>query len=131
MDATQGRAPQDEVGDIFHNLESERSSIPETSMMESKGRGVLDTPLEPVIGLAEGETRWRSMTMVGGHGASAPSRKNGLLRNREPFRPYRQGSSIALVMPIRMPATISGLFCRACSAIGGASSARPLCLSVI
>jgi hypothetical protein len=24
--------------------------------IESKGRGVLDTPLEPVIGLAEGET---------------------------------------------------------------------------
>jgi hypothetical protein len=30
--------------------------------METKIRGVLDTPLEPVIGLAEGETRWRSMT---------------------------------------------------------------------
>ncbi len=30
--------------------------------MESKSCGVLDTPLEPVIGLAEGETRWRSMT---------------------------------------------------------------------
>ena len=26
----------------------------------SKGRG--DTPLEPVIGLAKGETRWRMMT---------------------------------------------------------------------
>jgi hypothetical protein len=24
--------------------------------------GVLDTPTEPVIGLAEGETRWRGMT---------------------------------------------------------------------
>jgi hypothetical protein len=31
--------------------------------MESKSCGVLDTPLEPVIGLAEGETRWRSMTV--------------------------------------------------------------------
>jgi len=31
-------------------------------MIEPKGRGVLDTPLEPVIGLAGGETRWRSMT---------------------------------------------------------------------
>jgi hypothetical protein len=30
--------------------------------MESKGSGVLDTPLEPVIGLAEGEIRWRGMT---------------------------------------------------------------------
>src|SRR3982074_520847 len=27
-----------------------------------RGRGVLDAPLEPVIGLAEGETRWRGMT---------------------------------------------------------------------
>ena len=26
------------------------------------GRGVLDTPPEPVIGLAKGETRWRGMT---------------------------------------------------------------------
>jgi len=25
-------------------------------------RGVLDAPTEPVIGLAEGETRWRGMT---------------------------------------------------------------------
>ena len=30
--------------------------------MELIGRGVLDAPLEPVIGLAEGETRWRGMT---------------------------------------------------------------------
>jgi hypothetical protein len=32
-------------------------------MIESIGRGVLDTP--PVIWLAEGETRWRSMTAYG------------------------------------------------------------------
>jgi hypothetical protein len=32
--------------------------------MESKSCGVLDTPLEPVIGLAEGETRWLSMTVI-------------------------------------------------------------------
>jgi hypothetical protein len=32
--------------------------------MESRSRSVSDTPLEPVIGLAEGETRWRSMTTV-------------------------------------------------------------------
>jgi hypothetical protein len=31
-------------------------------MIESRSRGVLDAPLEPVIGLAEGETRWRGMT---------------------------------------------------------------------
>jgi hypothetical protein len=30
---------------------------------ESQDLGVLDAPLEPVIGLAEGETRWRGMTL--------------------------------------------------------------------
>ena len=34
----------------------------ETPVMESKSSGVLDTPLEPAIGLAEGETRWLAMT---------------------------------------------------------------------
>jgi hypothetical protein len=38
--------------------------------MESKSRSILDTPLEPVIGLAEGETRWRSMTVLGGAGVT-------------------------------------------------------------
>jgi hypothetical protein len=33
-------------------------------MMESRNRSVLDAPLEPVIGLAEGETRWRGMTVI-------------------------------------------------------------------
>ena len=31
-------------------------------MIESRGRGVLDAPPEPVIGLAAGEARWRGMT---------------------------------------------------------------------
>jgi len=30
--------------------------------LEPRRRGVLDSPPEPVIGLAEGETRWRGMT---------------------------------------------------------------------
>ena len=34
--------------------------------MESKSCRVLDTPLEPVIGLAGGETRWRCMTVFAG-----------------------------------------------------------------
>jgi hypothetical protein len=33
-------------------------------VIEPKGRGVLDTALELVIGLADGETRWRGMTVV-------------------------------------------------------------------
>lgn len=32
--------------------------------MESKGRGVLDTPLELVIGRRYAPTRWRGMTAV-------------------------------------------------------------------
>lgn len=32
--------------------------------IEPRSRCVLDAPLEPVIGLAEGETRWRGMTVV-------------------------------------------------------------------
>jgi hypothetical protein len=30
--------------------------------IDPRGRSILDTPLEPVIGLAVGETRWRGMT---------------------------------------------------------------------
>src|SRR5882757_3661473 len=40
--------------------------------MEPGSRGVLDTPPEPVIWLAEGETRWRSMT-------ASPSIQHSLL----------------------------------------------------
>jgi hypothetical protein len=36
----------------------------EALVMEPRSRGLLDTPLEPVIGFAEGETRWRSMTVL-------------------------------------------------------------------
>jgi hypothetical protein len=38
----------------------------EAPAIEPKSCGVLDTPLEPVIGLAEGETRWRGMTALCG-----------------------------------------------------------------
>ena len=46
--------------------------------MESKSCGVLDTPLEPVIELAEGETRWRSMTVSARSGLSAVRRDDVL-----------------------------------------------------
>jgi hypothetical protein len=39
----------------------------EKAVIESRSRGVLDAPPEPVIGLAEGETRWRGMTAVGAY----------------------------------------------------------------
>jgi hypothetical protein len=51
-----------------------RPSIPETLVMESRSRGVLDTPLEPIIGLAEAETRWRGMTAIRADRHRAPVR---------------------------------------------------------
>jgi hypothetical protein len=45
-----------------------RSSIPQAVMIKPHRRSVLDSPPEPVIGLTEGETRWRGMTpRVGKH----------------------------------------------------------------
>jgi len=60
-------------------------------MMESIDRSVLDTPLEPVIGLAEGETRWRSMTVL------VKRRRSLLFQNLKSdtsagVRPGRRGS---------------------------------------
>jgi hypothetical protein len=50
-------------------------------VMESRSRGVLDTPLEPVIGLAGGETRWRGMTRSLGGARSPLQRRQYRLRN--------------------------------------------------
>jgi len=44
-------------------------------MMKSRSRSVLDTPLEPVIGLAGGETRWRSMTIFARSDLSAVAQR--------------------------------------------------------
>src|SRR6266513_1848310 len=41
------------------------TSLESSLVMKSVGRGVLDSPQQPVIGLAAGETRWRGMTVVG------------------------------------------------------------------
>ena len=53
---------------------------------------------------------------------------NGLLRNREPFSRSRHGFSIALVMPMRAPRTISAFPSAARNSNGALSSGRPLCL---
>jgi hypothetical protein len=45
--------------------------------MNQKGRGVLDTPLEPVIGLAEGETRWRGIFVARARRAAFPMSSPG------------------------------------------------------
>jgi hypothetical protein len=67
-----------------------------------------------------------AMTWIG-HGilsdmvaiGSCSSGQNGLLKNLDPFNPYRHGNSTAFVIPIRTPAAMSGLPSRACSANGG------------
>jgi hypothetical protein len=55
-----------------------RSSTPRRLDSSIAASGILDHPLEPVIGLAEGETRWRVMT-AGGVAviAHTPSRSRG------------------------------------------------------
>src|SRR6266478_4299271 len=78
-DARKGRAPQDEVGDIFRASKA-AIQYSEASMMKSRSRSVLDTPLEPVIGLAEGETRWRSMTIFARSGLSRRSSTSDCVR---------------------------------------------------
>jgi hypothetical protein len=55
--------------------------------METRGRGVLDTPLESVIGLAEGESRWRGMTAERSVPAILVKREMGARRKRA-FSPY-------------------------------------------
>jgi hypothetical protein len=57
------QAPQDEVR-ISSQARKQAIQYSRALVMKSKSRGVLDTPLEPVIGLAEGETRWRGMTAL-------------------------------------------------------------------
>ncbi|SHH11680.1 hypothetical protein SAMN05444169_5836 [Bradyrhizobium erythrophlei] len=39
------------------------------SQRNLKERGILDAPLEPVIALAEGETRWQGMTVPNSNAA--------------------------------------------------------------
>jgi hypothetical protein len=49
-----------------------RSSTPGLLDSITAASGILDHPLEPVIGLAKGETRWRVMTRVGVPQLSSP-----------------------------------------------------------
>src|ERR1700721_4823359 len=85
-------------------------------------------------GATRGEPRTRISIGMGMNGVASIGRlsrisrqEKGLERNFESLNPYRQGRSIALVRPIRIPATTYGLPLRAYSAIGGASSASQIC----
>jgi hypothetical protein len=49
-------------GDELPVQEGGASSTPRLPSLSSGVSGMLDRPPEPVVGLAEGETRWRAMT---------------------------------------------------------------------
>jgi hypothetical protein len=49
-------------GDLIPDVVVRDDPVFQRRQLEPRGRGVLDSPPEPVIGLAEGETRWRGMT---------------------------------------------------------------------
>jgi hypothetical protein len=70
-----GRSVSRECGVVSRRHRPRRRPIqyPEASMMETICRGVPDTPPEPVIGLAEGETRWRNMTIFLGAANTYPN----------------------------------------------------------
>jgi hypothetical protein len=53
---------------------------------ESRGRSVLDTPQEPVIGIAEGETRWRGLTDLREACLSGKSRGQSILPSSIPAK---------------------------------------------
>src|ERR1700726_3565227 len=59
---------------------------PSEPLMESRGRGVLDHPPEPVIGRRVAPTRWRVMTIGGRLAASRQFRFRNLLRQPRPQR---------------------------------------------
>jgi hypothetical protein len=70
-------------------------------MTNHDGPGVLDTPLEPVIGLVEGETRWRSMTVCALAGllafatpASAGAWKHEVVPNNGDELTYRENGKL-------------------------------------
>jgi hypothetical protein len=79
-----------------------RPSIPEASVIEPKGRGVLDTTLEHVIGLDEGETRWRGMTVEGGRPPALTMTSKAAARSSSKKKPgSRPGFSFIGACPDR------------------------------
>jgi hypothetical protein len=74
--------------------------MPEASAIESIGRGVLHAPLEPVIGLAEGETRWRGMTSV-------LSRQRAAIATRWLYPSYELENALSAAPPARLPSPAS------------------------
>jgi hypothetical protein len=62
-------------------------------------RGVLDISLEPVIGLAEGETRWRGMTAIVAASMCLYSSNNWHRRNYSAANTALAMSAVPLLPP--------------------------------
>ena len=111
---------------------------PNRPTFEAIGRYVHEQGLSPRMVGAD-ELFAPRVTRKRGRGHTEPvarvnsinQRLNGLLRKREPLRPYRHGWSIALVSPMRGPTATSMSCARAKIANGGSSNARPYCAPVI
>jgi len=69
--------------------------------MEPKRHGVLDHPLEPVIGLAEGETRWRMMTAGVRHRFEFQTAYPGVVARLDRAIQYSRDGSRLYEMPRR------------------------------
>src|SRR3977135_3772496 len=65
-----------QLAETKSTLPSLRVSGDGASVMKPESCGVLDTPLEPVIGLAEGEIRWRCMTAFARSAVARQSRRH-------------------------------------------------------
>jgi len=72
--------------------------------MDSRSRGVLDTPLEPVIGLAGGETQWRRMPASSdtrprllNHGLVVRDARQCRAPHHEGLRPHPEERALARV----------------------------------
>jgi hypothetical protein len=69
-------------------------------MIEPKSRGVPDTPQEPVVGLAEGETRWRGTIVFVAIHAITPHAVMYGFRARADAQPGEISTGDKLLFPI-------------------------------
>jgi hypothetical protein len=95
-----------------HRLAARSSPAMEKNRVGVMGIAALHTSYGLLNGLFRSRRRRRGIRATSGPhlpGDVMYRAQNGLLKNREPFSPYRQGNSTALVMPIRMPLATSTL----------------------
>src|SRR6185369_11782015 len=83
------------------------------SCFESRRLGILDSPLEPVKGLAEGETHWRGMTVESGatsaRFARSPPYFATIARHARFVPPDQTFPTIHRAARLKSPATVHGV----------------------